>query len=268
MGRFAALPSVLTSVVRQGMRKPLRLSRNDLRVWVREGKAPLHMILIVDASASTFHFLEPVARIISVLYRDAYRNRDKLGLVAIQDGTPKTINHPSRNLRAVLGNLTRLEPSGDTPLAEAMTLALNMFKQEQRRDPVSNPLAVLLSDCHPEPVDAPDGNLMSAMPYLQAMHTARLFWQARVPVAVINPAHGTFKDGTRWWGTELAMRIARLSGGRYYGVPHDRYQKDAGMIQRVFERRDMAMDTLAIAQLLRDFRQRSGDESMRPGRIV
>lgn len=269
ISNMALLPSITASMLRQGVQTPFRLSRNDLREWVRQGKAPLHIILIVDASASTFHFIEPTAKIISVLYRDAYRNRDKLGLVAIQNSVPQIIHHPSRNLRVVLGHLTRLEPSGHTPLAGAMELALNVFRQEKRRDPALNPLAILLSDCHPEPVDSPDdGNLMAAQPYQDVLHNARLFRQAKIPIVVINPAHGTFKNGHRWWGTDLATRISTLSGGQYYGIPHNRYEKDPGMVQQAFERRDLHTDTQAIAHLLRDFRDRPSDIMTPPGRVT
>jgi Mg-chelatase subunit ChlD len=236
-------------------------------VWVQQGQAPLHVMLIVDASASTFHFIEPVAKMLSVLYRDVYRSRDRMGLVAIQEGVPRVIHHPSRNLRRVLGHLTRLKPSGHTPLAEALNLALMTFRQAKRRQSDMNPLAVLLSDCHPEPVDATLGNLMMSPPYLAAMHAARLFHQARIPIVVINPAHGTFKDGRRWWGTELAMHLAALSAGRYYGIPTGRYAKDAGMVQQFFERRELQADTQAISELLQNFRHRSPDLSARPGRF-
>lgn len=251
---LALLPSIQQAILNRGFQKPIRFERQDLREWERQKKAPLHIILIIDASASTFHFIEPTSKIISVLYRDAYRNRDKLGLVAIQDNIPKVIQHPSRNLHTVMGHLTRLEPSGHTPLAGALEVALNVFRQEKRRDPALNPLAILLSDCHPEPVDASNGDLMATKPYQEAQQNARLYRQAQIPIVVINPAHGTFKDGRRWWGTELAIRISTLSGGSYYGIPHNRYEKDPGRIQRAFEQRDLQNDTQAIARLLRDFR--------------
>jgi magnesium chelatase subunit D len=258
-GNLAFLPSLLAGVLRKGLRFPLRLELQDLRVWLREGKAPLTIVLIADVSASTVHFLEHTAKIISILYRDAYRKRDRLGLVAIVDGKVQIVNHPSRNLQVVLGNLTRLKPSGHTPLAEALDLALEVFKQETLRQPIYNPLAVLLSDCHPEPVSGTRENLMEEPVYKRVMSTARLFRAHKVPVIVINPAHGRFKSGILWWGTRLAIEVAALSGGKYYGIPEKRYRSPKDPIQRFMKRRYFEVDAKNIHRILMDYRDRPSD---------
>ncbi len=257
---LAFIPSVKNALMRQGCQFPLQLALEDLRVWIRQGKAPLTIVLIADVSGSTHLFLEPTANVISVLYRDAYRNRDKLGLVAIQDGNVRIINHPSGNLKVVLGNLTRLKPSGMTPLAEAMERALDVFKQERRRQPTFNPTTILLSDCHPEPVQAVEGDFMASPPYQRAMNAARQYSRQRIPIIVINPAHGQHRDGRLWWGTKLAMKIAALSSGKYYGIPYGRYQKKPDILQAAIEKKYIEMDSKKINEILITFRDRSADE--------
>lgn len=216
---LAFLPTVREAVLRAGPRLPVRLRLDDLREWVRQGRAPLTILLIADMSASTAWFMEPAARMLSVLYRDAYRGRDNMGLVAIRDGNVEVLHHPTRNLRAVLGSLTRLTPSGDTPLAEALDRGLDVLKQERRRQPFVNPVAVLLSDGHPEPLVRTCESVLDEEPYRRCLLAAGRYRRARVPVIVINPGHGRFRNGDLWWGTRLAGLIAQTSGGKYYGIP-------------------------------------------------
>ncbi len=50
------------------------------------------------------------------------------------------------------------------------------------------------------------------------------------------------------------MRIAESSGGEYYGIPHDKYEKDAGFITKRLERSELETDSQSIANILFDFR--------------
>jgi len=269
---FAVLPTVRTALIRQQGQMPLKLIRSDLQMWVRLGKAPLTMLLIADVSASTYHFLEPAARIISILYRDAYRNRDTLGLIAIQKNSVHVINHPSRNLKRVLGNLTRLSPSGNTPLAEALEKALEVFKQVRQRQPFYNPVAILLSDCHPEPLTATYKNLFEEPAYQKAIQQAKLFRKNKIPIIVINPAHGRFsehKGGELWWGTQLGIKIAQISGGKYHGIPHGHYEAalkgfDSETHKQVLwkenlMKRYIEQDSQHVGNMLLDYRDRPVD---------
>ncbi len=258
---LAFLPSVRAAIISQGANFPLKLQLQDLRVWIRQGKAPLNIVLIADVSASTYHFLEPAAHIISILYRDAYRNRDQMGLVAIQEGKAKIVNHPTRNLQMVLGNLIRLSPCGLTPLAEALGRTLEVFKKERRRQAFINPLAVLLSDCHPEPIHRTKENMLDEPLYRQVMNLAVLFRRENIPIVVINPAHGRFSKDRLWWGTQLAIKIAGLSGGKYYGISPNRYDKFGGFIDETLWRKQLLkqkanVDAKNIKTLLRDFQDR------------
>jgi magnesium chelatase subunit D len=254
---LAFLPSVQAALLRAPHRRPLRLTAADLRIWVREGRAPLTILLIADVSASTRHFLEPAARVLSILYRDAYRNRDLLGLVAIEDDAVRTVNHPSRNLRVVLGNLTRLVPSGTTPLADALERGLQVLRRERRRQPIFNPLAILLSDGHPEPFERTREDLFEEPVYREVIAAASRYRRDRIPIVVINPAHDRFPDGRLWWGTRLGMRVAEVSRGRYHGIPPPKQDSERAA-RRTFGRR-LAEDAESLRTILLDFENRPVD---------
>jgi Mg-chelatase subunit ChlD len=254
---LAFLPSVTAALLREPRRRPPRPGPGDLRTWVREGRAPLTMLLIADVSASTRHFLEPTAKVLSVLYRDAYRNRDLLGLVAIEKDVVRIVNHPSRNLRVVLGNLIRLVPSGATPLAEALERGLQVFRRERRRQPLFNPLAILLTDGHPEPFARTVDDRFEEPVYREVIAVAERYRRERIPIVVINPAHDRFADGTPWWGTRLGMRIARVSRGRYHGIPPPKASGEHGA-RKSLGRRIME-DTDSIRTILVDFENRPLD---------
>jgi len=253
---LALLPTVVQALLRQGPRVPLRIVRGDLREWVRQGRAPLTIVLIADISASTFHFLKPMEHVLTILYRDAYRNRDKLGLVAIQDGKTQIIAHPSRNLHIVLGALTRLAPSGMTPLADALQAGLSMLKQERRRQALFNPLAVLLSDGHPEPISSPGGDLFATDEYQAVFAAAKHFRAQKIPIVVVNPAHGRLRNGDYKWGTRLGMEVAALSRGQYYGVPEGRYERDPTFFERARHNQLIELDSRNLSHLLTGYRER------------
>jgi len=254
---MAFLPSVTAALLRAPHRRPPRLTAADLRIWIRQGRAPLTIVLIADVSASTRHFLEPAAKVLSILYRDAYRNRDLLGLVAIEDDAVKIVSHPSRNLQVVLGSLTRLVPSGTTPLAEALEKGLQVFRREKRRQPLFNPLAILLSDGHPEPFERTRADLFEEPIYREVLAAAARYRRERIPVVVINPAHDRFPDGRLWWGTRLGMRIAAVSRGKYHGIPPPKLDS-ARAARKSFGRR-LAEDARELRTILMDFENRSVD---------
>jgi hypothetical protein len=78
-------------------------------------------------------------------------------------------------------------------------------------------------------------------------------------VIVINPAHGRFKGGDLWWGTQLAVKVAGLSGGKYYGIPEKRYRGRSDPIQKFMKRRYFEVDAKNIHRILVDYRDRSTD---------
>ena len=254
---IALIPSILEALASRGKSKHrprIRLKPSDLRIWVRQGRSSVTLLLIADASFSTYHFLPAVSKALSVVYRDAYRNRDRLGLIAFQKKSAQIRNHPTNNLRVVLGNLARLTPSGFTPLADGLRKALEVFKQEKRRSANFIPFAVLISDCFPEPITHKYADLLEEPAYQEALKLSGDFRRENVPIVVINPAHGKSKSGDLFGGSKLGMRIAALSRGTYYGIPEKEAPSTALFFGKHARKRYIDRQAKNISRFLDDFR--------------
>ena len=254
---IAIVPSIITALVNRGKgeEKPkIRLEPSDLRVWVRHGRSSVTLVLITDASFSTYHFLPAVSKALSIVYRDAYRNRDRLGLIAFQKNSARIMNHPTNNLRVTLGNLTRLSPSGLTPLADGLKKALEVFKHERRRSPNFIPFAVLISDCFPEPLTHKYTDLLEEPAYQETLRISKDFRREKIPILVINPAHGKSKSGRLFGGSKLGMKIAHISNGTYRGILEKEIPSSATFFTRLFQKRYQDRQAENISQFLEDFR--------------
>jgi magnesium chelatase subunit D len=227
---------------------------SDLKVWIRQGRSSVTLILIVDASFSTHHFLPAVSRALSVIYRDAYRNRDRLGVIAFQKKAAQIMNHPTNNLRVALGHLASLSPSGYTPLAEGLRKALQVFKQEKKRSPNFIPFAILLSDCFPEPLTHKFEDLMEEPSYLEAMKVSQDFKREKIPIVVINPTHWEDREGKLKSGTRLGMKIAQISNGRYYGISEKETPSTKTFFAKQFQKRYVERQARNISQFLDNVR--------------
>jgi Mg-chelatase subunit ChlD len=230
------------------------LEPSDLQIWIRRGRSAVTLVLITDASFSTYHFLPAVSKALSIVYRDAYRNRDRLGLIAFQKNSARIMNHPTNNLRVVLGNLGRLTPSGFTPLPDGLKKTLEIFKQEKRRSSNFIPYAVLISDCFPEPLTHKYADLLEEPAYVETLKLSQDFRREKIPIVVINPAHGKAKSGELFGGSKLGMRIAQLSNGTYYGISEKEVPSSSTFFAKRFQRRYTDRQAEAMSRFLDDFR--------------
>jgi Mg-chelatase subunit ChlD len=254
---IALVPSIIEALVGRGKSQKktnIRLKPSDLRIWVRHGRSSVTLVLITDASFSTYHFLPAVSKALSIVYRDAYRNRDRLGLIAFQKNSARIMNHPTNNLRVTLGNLARLSPSGFTPLADGLKKALEVFKQEKRRSPNFIPYAVLISDCFPEPLTHRYADLLEEPAYLETLKISKDFRKEKIPLVVINPAHGKTKSGGLFGGSKLGIKIAKITHGTYYGIPDKEIPSASTFFAKHFQKRYTNRQAESISRFLDDFR--------------
>jgi len=133
-------------IERKKSKLALEISTSDIREKLRIYRAPVTMVFVIDLSGSMLFNIEAVKEAILRLHRDAYRNRDKVGIVALKDFNAIVVQHPVRNLKVVANKLLNLRVSGYTPLAAGMLKALEVLKSERRRDPSIIPVMVLVTD--------------------------------------------------------------------------------------------------------------------------
>jgi len=124
----------------------LNICLEDVREKLRSYKAPLTMVFLVDLSGSMFFNLESVKEALLRLHGDAYRCRDRVGIVALKGMGAVIVQHPITNLKVVAGKLVNLRVSGYTPLATGMLKALEILKEARRRDPSTVPVMVIITD--------------------------------------------------------------------------------------------------------------------------
>ncbi|WP_404390574.1 VWA domain-containing protein [Humibacillus xanthopallidus] len=128
--------------------RALRVRAADLRRSVLQGKESNLVLLCVDASGSMAarKRMEAVKSAVLSLLLDAYRRRDKVGLVTFRgDGAQLTLP-PTGSVDVAARRLTDLAHGGRTPLAEGLLTAYDTLRVERLRDPHRRALLVVVTD--------------------------------------------------------------------------------------------------------------------------
>ncbi|MBS7633356.1 VWA domain-containing protein [Candidatus Bathyarchaeota archaeon] len=146
------LPATIREAARkQGTReKPLgitlAIALEDLREKLKVYKASLTMVFVVDLSGSMLFNLSAVKEALLKLHADAYRSRDRVGIVALKGLGAVVVQHPVTNLRVVANKLVNLRVSGFTPLAAGMLKGWEVLREAKRRDSSTVPVMIIITD--------------------------------------------------------------------------------------------------------------------------
>jgi len=148
------LPATLTAAAaRQHSRgrrpgAPLLLRSGDLRFGVREGREGNLVLFCVDASGSMAarQRMAAVKGAVLSLLLDAYRRRDRVGLITFRGQEADVALPPTGAVEAARMRLDRLPTGGRTPLAAGLRRAWGVIRNERLRDPRRRPLLVLVTD--------------------------------------------------------------------------------------------------------------------------
>jgi len=124
----------------------LQILPMDVREKSRLYKAPMTIVMVLDLSKSMVYNIEQVREAILKLHGDAYRYRDKVGVVALKGMSAEVVQHPITNLRVVANKLLQLHASGFTPLAAGMLKAWEVLEEAKRRDRSTIPVMVIVTD--------------------------------------------------------------------------------------------------------------------------
>jgi Mg-chelatase subunit ChlI/Mg-chelatase subunit ChlD len=146
----------LPATIRQAARKQknrekpsqtaLKICLQDIREKLRLYKTPSTIVFVIDLSGSMLLNMDAVKEALLKLHGDAYRCRDRVGIVALKDTGAVVVQHPITNLRVVANKLLDLRVSGFTPLAAGMLKAWEVLKEAERRDPSTVPVMVIITD--------------------------------------------------------------------------------------------------------------------------
>ncbi|WP_134742323.1 VWA domain-containing protein [Nocardioides sp. 503] len=182
---------------------PLRFRGADLRVAVREGREANLVLFCVDASGSMAarRRMEQVKTAILSLLLDAYRRRDKVGLITFRGAGAELALPPTRSVDIAATRLEDLGAGGRTPLAEGLLEADRVLRVERVRDPHLRPLLVVVTDGR-----ATQGADAVARSRQVAAHLA-----TTVDSVVVDCETGSFRMG-------LAARLAESLGAEHVPV--------------------------------------------------
>ncbi|GAA0937628.1 VWA domain-containing protein [Actinocorallia libanotica] len=127
---------------------PLVLRAEDVRLAVVQGREANLILFCVDASGSMAarRRMAQVKTAILSLLLDAYRRRDKVGLVTFRRSGARVVLPPTSSLDIAATLLRDLPAGGRTPLAEGLLAAAGVLRVERLRDPRRRPLLVVVTD--------------------------------------------------------------------------------------------------------------------------
>ena len=187
-----------------GGRRRVQLRAEDLRVATREGREANLILFCVDASGSMAarKRMTAVKTAILSLLLDAYRRRDRVGLVTFRRSGADVALPPTGSIDIAAARLEELPAGGRTPLAEGLELAAKVILRERVRDPRTRPLLVVVTDGR-----ANAGADAVARAERAASGIARL----GVSTVVIDSEAGPLRLG-------LARRLASVLGAEHVAV--------------------------------------------------
>jgi magnesium chelatase subunit D len=152
MGSLHLVETLLAAAGQQHLRertgaRPV-LTRDDLRIAVREGREANLILFCVDASGSMAarKRMTQVKTAVLALLLDAYRRRDKVGLVTFRGQQAELALPPTRSADIAATRLAEMPAGGRTPLAEGLLESARVLLRERLRDPRLRPLLVVVTD--------------------------------------------------------------------------------------------------------------------------
>ncbi len=193
---------------KQAARRPtggrVDIRGTDLRVAVREGREANLVLFCVDASGSMAarKRMTQVKTAILSLLLDAYRRRDKVGLVTFRGTGAELVLAPTRSVDFAAARLDELPAGGRTPLAEGLLESARVLTRERLRDPRLRPLLVLVTDGRATGGKDAVGRSQQAAEYVAGLG---------VTTVVVDGESGPLRLG-------LAVKLARLLGAEHLPV--------------------------------------------------
>jgi magnesium chelatase subunit D len=182
----------------------VELRPEDLRTAVREGREANLVLFCVDASgsmAARTRMAQVKTAILSLLL-DAYRRRDKVGLVTFRGQQAELALPPTHSIDIAAARLDELPAGGRTPVAEGLLEAARVLQRERRRDPRLRPLLVVVTDARA--TGGPDA-------VARSLQVAEQVASLRVATVVIDGETGPLRLG-------LAVRLAQRLRAEYLAV--------------------------------------------------
>jgi magnesium chelatase subunit D len=124
------------------------LLAQDLHAWPKNGPAGCLRLFLIDTSGSmaAWRRMRQTKAAVLALLAQAYRQRDRVAMLACHDDTTELVLPPSRDLNRARAVLEELPAGGTTPLAHGLCSAGRLIARERRRQPRQPVWTVILTD--------------------------------------------------------------------------------------------------------------------------
>ncbi len=190
-----AIDATLRAAAQRGALSDGRVTvtKADLHRKERVGRVGTLILFVVDASGSMAarQRMEAVKGATLSLLLDAYRQRDRVGIIAFRGPRAQVLLPPTNSVDVAERHLRTLPTGGRTPLAHALVLAREVLHRARRSDPDLLSLLVLLTDGRANvPLPDTDGD-----PWEQALEAARAVAADGFPALVLDTEAGYVRLG-------------------------------------------------------------------------
>lgn len=187
--RAAAPMQIHRSVQRRNV--AFAILQDDLHRKLRVRKAANLILFVVDASWSmaVAERMNATKGAIMSLLSDAYKRRDRVGLIVFQKKDATLVLSPTSSVQLAKRALVDIPVGGKTPLSSGLTLALKVIVKEKRLHPDVAPLMIVLTD------GAGNVSMTQMSPKQEAERAAWRFQAEEIRSVVVNMEHVAFDQG-------------------------------------------------------------------------
>jgi magnesium chelatase subunit D len=181
------------------------IRKQDLREKVRVRRTANLILFVVDASWSmaVAERMQATKGAIMSLLSDAYKRRDRVGLIVFQKDRAVLVLPPTNSVQLAQRALADIPVGGKTPLSAGLTMANYVFTQESYTNPDMQQMMILLTD------GAGNVSMSNLSPQDEALRASDVLREQGARSVVINMEHASFDQG-------LAQRLADRLGGPCY----------------------------------------------------
>ncbi|MCI5947060.1 MAG: VWA domain-containing protein [Oscillospiraceae bacterium] len=150
---IAVIPTLCNAALNQRWRTPengmkLSVRPSDIRKKIREKRTGATILFAVDASGSmgTKRRMRAVKGAVKGLLSEAYRKRDRVGVVAFRGNGAQTLLNITGSPELARKCMDELPTGGKTPLAAGIAAACELLRAERIRTPDALQYLIFISD--------------------------------------------------------------------------------------------------------------------------
>ncbi len=199
-----------------------RVTWEDLREPLEAGRQRASIIVVLDSSASMMHSVSGIVSAFEAIKREACRYRDRISLVVCKGFGAAIVQYPTTNFNLLISKLSNVGLDDFTPLASGMYKGYLLALREKKRG--YSPVMVIISDGNVNvPLPRRVGTrFYSIDPAVQSVfEVAECIVKEGIETVVVNTRHKEpmyESVGHALTGTEVLIRLARMTRGSYVGV--------------------------------------------------